>query len=63
MVKIYLTQPMLAAQELLSSRFEADVNPRNEYDGILSTTADRLDKEGFRTLPKAQSDLELCSRT
>ena len=58
MRKIYITQPMPIAQELLSSRFEVEVNSFNrvltkeelkkvvrDFDGVLSTLADRFDKE------------------
>lgn len=58
MAKIYLTRQMPAAQELLGQHFEVDANLDNrilsreelkkvvhDFDGVLSTLADKLDKE------------------
>lgn len=58
MRKIYITRRMPAAEEILQEHFEVEVNPENriltrdelkkvvqDYDGILTTLADKLDKE------------------
>lgn len=58
MEKIYLTRQIPAAQELLGHHFEVEANLENrilskqelkkvvrDYDGVLSTLADQLDKE------------------
>lgn len=58
MPKIYITRKMLAAEELLQNYFEVEVNPEDrsltreelkkvvrDFDGILTTLADKIDKE------------------
>ncbi len=58
MHKIYITRKMPAAEELLNKNFEIEVNPEDriltrdelkkvvrDFDGILTTLADKVDKE------------------
>ena len=58
MAKIYITRKMPAAEELLAKHFEIEVNPEDriltreelkkvvrDFDGVLTTLADKVDKE------------------
>ncbi|HEY5235154.1 MAG TPA: hypothetical protein VIJ14_03150, partial [Rhabdochlamydiaceae bacterium] len=58
MAKIYITRKMPAAEELLKKHFEIEVNPEDrilsreelkkvvrDFDGVLTTLADKVDKE------------------
>ncbi len=58
MARIYITRKMPAAEDLLRNHFEVEVNPEDrvltrdelkkvvrDYDGVLTTLADKVDKE------------------